>query len=142
MPVTTPMQNGVAKWINRMIQYRVTTMLQHSRLKLELWAEVLQMAVYLINLSSSKAIRLEVPHALWSGKEPTYGRLHIFGCEAYAFIPREKRTKLSRHAMKCIFLDYGTDGEFGYRLWDPENRRLIRSNNVVFNGNSLFSWKQ
>ena len=30
--------------------------------------------------------------------------------------------------MKCIFLGYGTDGEFGYRLWEPENRKLIRSN--------------
>ena len=70
-----------------------------------------------------------MPQALWSGKEPTYGRLRIFGCEAYAFIPREKRTKLSPYATKCVFLGYGTDGEFGYRLWDPENRRLIRSQN-------------
>ena len=49
-------------------------------------------------------IRLEVPQAPWSGKEPTYERLDIFGCEAYAFIPQEKRTKLSPHAMTCIFL--------------------------------------
>mgnify|MGYP002776780872 CR=1 FL=1 len=120
------MQNGVAERINRTIQERVTTMLQHSGLKLEFWAEALQTVVYLINLSSSKAIKLEVSQALWSRKEPTYGRLRIFGCEAYAFIPREKRTKLSPHAMKCIFLGYGTDGEFGYRLWDPENRKLIQ----------------
>ena len=79
----------------------------------------------MINLLPLKTIRLEVPQALWSGKEPTYGRLRIFGCEAYAFIPREKRTKLSPHATKCIFLGYGTYGKFSYRLWDLENRKLI-----------------
>ena len=132
----TPMQNGVAERINRTIQERVTTMLQHSGLKLEFWV------VYSVNLSSSKAIRLEVPQALWSRKEPTYDRFHIFGCEAYAFIPREKTTKLSAHATKCIFLSYGADGEFGYRLWDPENRKLIRSSDVVFNEDSILSRNQ
>ena len=78
-----------------------------------------------------------MPQALWPGKEPTYDRLHIFGCEAYAaFIPRAKRTKLSPHAMKCIFLSYGTDGEFGYKLWDPENRKLIRSSDIEKSVNS------
>ena len=37
----TPMQNGVAKRINQTIQEKVTTMLQHSGLKLEFWAEAL-----------------------------------------------------------------------------------------------------
>ena len=92
----------------------MTTILQQAELKLEFWAEALQMAVYLINLESSREIRLEVPQALWSGKQPTYDRLRIFGCEAYAFIPRDKRTKLAPHATKCIFLGYGTDGDFGY----------------------------
>ena len=135
----TPMQNGVAERINRTIQERMTAMLQQAGLKLEFWAEALQTAVYLINLAPSRAIRLEVPQALWSGKQPTYDRLCIFGCEAYAFIPREKRTKLAPHATKCIFLGYGTDGDFGYRLWDPENRKLIRSSDVVFNEDSIFS---
>ena len=96
-------------------------MLQHSELKLEFWTEALYTIIYLINLSPSRAIRLEVPHALWSGKEPTYDRLRIFGCEAHIFIAREKKTKLAPHITKSIFLGYGTDGEFGYRLWDPKN---------------------
>ena len=121
----TPMRNGVVERINWTIQERVTTMLQHSRLKLEFWAKALQTTVYLIKLSPSKEIKLEVLQPLWSRKELTYDRLHIFGCEAYAFIPREKRTKLSPHATKCIFLGYRTDGEFGYRLWNPDNRKLI-----------------
>ena len=136
------MQHGVMEHINWSIQERVTTMLQHSELNLGFWAEALQTTIYLINLSPSKEIRLEVLHALWSGKEPAYDRFRIFGCEAYAFIPREKRTKLSPHATKCIFLGYGTNGEFGYRLWDPKNRTSIRSSDVVFNEDSILSRNQ
>ena len=43
------------------------------------------------------------------------------------------------HATKCIFLDYGSDGEFGYRLWDLENRKLIWISDVVFNEDSILS---
>ena len=82
---------------------------------------------------------LQVPQALWSGRKTTYKRLRIFGCEAYTFIPREKRTKLVPHLTKCIFLGYGTNGEFGYRLWDPENQKLIRSSDAVFNEDSILS---
>ena len=64
---------------------------------------------------------LDVPQALWSGKQSTYDRLRIFGCEAYAFIPMDKRTKLAPHALKCIFLGYGINEDFDYRLWDLEN---------------------
>ena len=35
-------------------QERVTTMVQEFRLKLEFWGEALEMAVYLINLPSSR----------------------------------------------------------------------------------------
>ena len=129
------MQNGLAERFNDMIKERVTTMLQDFGLKVEFWTEALQIAVYLINLSPSKAIRLEVLQALWLGKELTYDR------EAYAFLPRENRTKFASHAMKCIFLGYGTDGDFNYRLWDPENPKLFRSSDV-FSEDSILSRNQ
>ena len=46
------------------------------------------------------------------------------------------------NATKCIFFGYGIDGEFSYRLWDPENRKLIRSSDVLFNEDSILSWNQ
>ena len=33
--------------------------------------------------------------------------------------------------MKCTLVGYGED-EFGYKLWDDQNRKMIRSRNVVF----------
>ena len=52
-------------------------MLQHSGLKKEIWAKAVQTIVSLINLSPSKAIKLQVPHAMWLGKQPNYNRLHF-----------------------------------------------------------------
>ena len=70
---------------------------------------------------------------VWSGKKPSYKHLRVFGCEAYRHIPKEFRNKLEPKSRKCIFLGYGESGEMGYRLWDPESRKILRSNDVYFN---------
>ena len=41
--------------------------------------------------------------------------------------------------IKCIFLGYGANGDFGYQLWDLENRKLIWSSDVVFNEDLILS---
>ena len=38
----------------------------------------------------------------------------------------------------CIFMGYG-DEEFGYRLWDLEKNRIIRSRDVVFHEQETMS---
>ena len=134
-----PMQNGIVERMNQTIQERGMTMLKQFGLKLEFWAKALQMGMYLINLSPLRAIRLQVPQALQSGKQPNYDRLHIFRCEAYAHIPRENQTNLPPLSRKCIFLGYGTDGNFGFRLWDPEHKKMIQTSDVVFNEDSILS---
>ena len=55
----------------------------------------------------------------------------MFGCKAFAHISKEHRQKLDDKATLCIFIGYG-DEEFGYRLWDPKNKKVIRSRDVVF----------
>ncbi|MCO5550507.1 hypothetical protein L7F22_003994 [Adiantum nelumboides] len=127
-----PSQNGVAERLNRTIQEKVRSMLSHG-----FWAEAVQTAIHLINRSPSKALGGEVPEEVWSGKPPSYAHLRVFGCEAYVHIRSELRTKLEPKSSKCIFLGYGEDGEMGYRLWDPALRKIIRSNDVIFNENCM-----
>jgi hypothetical protein len=55
----------------------------------------------------------------------------VFGCKTYVHIPKERRSKLDDKATPCIFLGYGNE-EFGYRLWDPEKRRIVRCRDDVF----------
>ena len=45
--------------------------------------------------------------------------------------PKEQRLKLDDKATLCIFIGYG-DEEFGYRLWDLEKQKTVRSRDVVF----------
>ena len=46
-------------------------------------------------------------------------------------VPKEQRSKLDDKATPCIFIRYG-DEEFGYKLWDLEKQKIVRSKDVVF----------
>ena len=45
--------------------------------------------------------------------------LRIFGCDAYAHVPKDERGKLDSKARKCIFVGYPSEFK-GYRLYDTE----------------------
>jgi hypothetical protein len=60
-----------------------------------------------------------------------FEHLRVFGCKAFVHVPRDERSKLDSKAKQCIFLGYGLE-EFGYRLWDPISKKIIRSRDVVF----------
>ena len=55
----------------------------------------------------------------------------MFGCKAYVHISKDERSTLDDKAKECIFLGYRHE-EFGYRLWDPMARKLIRIGDIVF----------
>lgn len=72
------------------------------------------------------------PFEDWMGEKPKVDHLRIFGCAAYAHVAKDERRKLDPKARKCIFLGYGTETK-GYRLYDPERRRVFYSRDVLFN---------
>jgi hypothetical protein len=47
------------------------------------------------------------------------------------------RGKLDPKSLKCTFIGYGGD-EFGYRLWDDQNKKIIRSRDVIFNEKLMY----
>ena len=132
-----PPQNGVAERMNRTIQDKVRTMLSHAALPHGFWAEAVMTAVHLINRSPNRSLGGGIPQEAWSGKPPSYAHLRVFGCEAFVHIRKEERNKLEPKSCKCIFLGYGDEGEMGYRLWDPEKRKIVRSNDVIFRENRM-----
>jgi len=107
-------------------------MLSHAGLSGEFWAKALMTAVHVINRSPNANLDSNVAKEAWSGKKPSYNHLRIFGCEAFAHVLKELRKKLDPKSRKCIFMGYGETGEMGYRLWDPESKKIIRSHDVVF----------
>ena len=78
-----------------------------------------------------------IPNEVWTGKKVNYYFLRNFGCEAFVHIDKENRTKLDPKSKKCTFIGYGVD-DFGYRLWDLKNHKILRSRDVVFNEKVIY----
>ena len=66
-----------------------------------------------------------------TGKDVSYDHLRVFGCKAFVHILKDERSKLDVKIKPCIFLGYGHE-KFGYRLWDPLSRKIVKSRDVVF----------
>ncbi|KAK3030615.1 hypothetical protein RJ639_039975 [Escallonia herrerae] len=133
----TPQENGLAERMNRTIMERVRCMRIHADLPLQFWAAAVDTAVYLINKSPASALNGGIPEEEWSGKPGIYSFLRVFGCIAYAHIDKEERKKHDSKSQKCVFIGYGGD-EYGYRLWDYEHNKIIRSRDVIFDESRLY----
>ena len=132
----TPQQNGVAERLNRTLIEGVRTMLADSKLPHRFWAEALSTTVYLHNHSPTKALEGITPFEAWSGTKPDVSFLRIFGCSAYAHVPKAERRKLDSKTRKCVLLGYGANRK-GYRLYDLECMKVVHSRDVVFNEASM-----
>ncbi|CAH9088439.1 unnamed protein product [Cuscuta epithymum] len=127
----TPQHNGVVERMNRTIVEKVRCMLKMSDLPKSFWAEAVNTAVYLINRSPSIPLGLDIPERAWKGCDPTYSHPRVFGCKAYMHVPKDQRLKLDSKTTPCVFVGYG-DEEYGFRLYDPEKQKVVRSRDVVF----------
>ena len=132
----TPQQNGVAERLNRTLIEGVRTMLADSKLPHRFWAEALSTAVYLRNRSPTKALEGVTPYEAWSGTKPNVSSLRVFGCSAYAHVPKAERRKLDSKTRKCVLLGYGANQK-GYRLYDLGHMKVIHSRDVVFDEASM-----
>eukprot|EP00253_Pinus_taeda_P033003 PITA_33003 len=134
--VYTPQQNGVVEHMNMTLLERARCMLSNADLQKELWTEDVATACYVINRSPSMAIGCNIPQEVWKGHPCDYSKLRVFGCDAYALVPKHQRTKLDPKSKRYIFVGYG-DGTKGYRLWDPTTHKIIIKRDVKFNESSL-----
>eukprot|EP00253_Pinus_taeda_P028922 PITA_28922 len=134
--IYTPQQNGVAERMHMTILERARSMLSNVGLLKELWTEAVKTTCYVINRSASMAIDCKIPQEVWKGHPCDYSKLRVFGCDAYALVPKHQRTKLDPKSKRYIFVGYGV-GTKGYRLWDPTTRKIIINRDVKFNESSL-----
>jgi hypothetical protein len=107
------------------------SMLNDVELGQEFWAEAVVTTCYLVNRSPSSVLDDKTPHKVWLRKKPSLQHLRVFGCDAYVHVPKENRSKLDKKDEKCIFIGY-KDGVKGYKLWNPETKKIVYSRDVVF----------
>ena len=66
-----------------------------------------------------------------------FSHLKVFGYVFYVHIDSDARSKLDVKSKIYFFISYG-DEKFGYRFWDEQNRKIIRSRNVIFNEQVMY----
>eukprot|EP00253_Pinus_taeda_P013210 PITA_13210 len=98
--------------------------------------EAVATTCYVINRSPSTTIGCKIPQEVWKGHYCDYSKLRVFGCDAYALVPKHQRTKLDPKSKRYFFVGYGV-GTKGYRLWDPTTHKIIINGDVKFNESSL-----
>nr|POF25368.1 retrovirus-related pol polyprotein from transposon tnt 1-94 [Quercus suber] len=130
-------KNGVAEHMNRTLNEHVRSMRLHAGLPKTFWADAISTAAYLINRGPSVPMEFKLLEEVWSGKEVKFSHLKVFGCISYVHIDFDARSKLDAKSKICFFIGYG-DEKFGYRFWDEQNRKIIRSRNVIFNEQVMY----
>ena len=93
-------------------------MIQSKGLSLQFLVEAINCANYIVNPRPNKFLQGITPKEAWSKIKRDVNQFHVFGCEAWAHIPDEKRKALQPKNEKCIFVGYSEDAK-GYILLQP-----------------------
>jgi len=128
--IYTPEQNGVSERLNYTALDAVKAMLQDSKLPPSFWAEALLCFSYTWNRVCHQG-QSKTPFELFYGNKPSVRHLQIFGTEVYIGTPYHLRNKLQNRAKKGIFIGYALQTR-GYRVWLPNERKVIETANVRF----------
>ncbi|GKA44214.1 putative RNA-directed DNA polymerase [Tanacetum coccineum] len=105
----------------------------------EFWGEAVRHAVYLLNRLPSKSLPDITPYEAWYGKKPNLEHLKIFGCVVFAKYTGGHLKKLDDRSKKMVYFGV-EDGTKGNRLYDPQDRKLRVSRDVVFDEKESWDW--
>ena len=89
-------------------------------------------------MSPTKELELQTPFEVFYGYKPEISHLRIFGCRAFAHIPKDDRRKLDAKSIECVFVGYCDDHK-AYKLFHPSSHKLISSRDGVFHEHTYIS---
>ena len=127
----TPQQNGVTERKNITLVECARSMLKGKNLSNGFWVEVVRIAVYLKNRSPIRSLEFKTPFEALYGYKPGVKHLRIFGCKAFAHIPKEDRRKLDSKSIRCTFIGYCSSYK-AYKLFNPSTHKIFVSRDVIF----------
>ncbi|GBN37520.1 Retrovirus-related Pol polyprotein from transposon TNT 1-94 [Araneus ventricosus] len=96
----TPEQNGVIERENKILVEAARSMLHAKDLPDKLWAEAVNMAAYVLNRTEPTPEAGKSPYEIWFKRKPSVDHLKIFGSECFTHIPKQKRRKFDKNAIK------------------------------------------
>ena len=95
-------------------------------------------AVYVLNLSPTKAMLNQTPYEAFKCPQPSVTHLQVFDCIAYTLINTRDHHKFDIKSEKCVFIGYCNETK-GYKLYNPITRTVIVSRNVIFSEGDSWS---
>jgi hypothetical protein len=126
-----PEGDGVSERSMRTISERGRTMRLAAGLPEEYWEFSYQVAAWYRNRQQVKKMD-KSPWEQWRKTRCHVDHLRTFGCPAYVFIPKKKRSKLAARAWKGVFVGYTEESEKLYLVWHPEEKKVFRVRFVRF----------
>lgn len=113
--------------------------LKEMNLPSMLWAEAVRHTVYVLNRLPTRALTGVTPYEVWYEKKPDIGHIRIFGCTVHMKLQSKNVQKLDDRSKSVVNLGR-EPGTKGYRLYDPKERHVHISKDVVFEEDKPWPW--
>jgi hypothetical protein len=122
----------------RTIRDNASAMLHSMAVPNSIWSCVVSTIVYLRNRTYSRSVGHNggIPLTLLTSFVPDASKFRVFGCAVFAKVPDKLRRKLNQNAFRGVMVGYLSDA-LGYRVCNPETRRITSSVHVVFQESTL-----
>ncbi|KAK2452968.1 putative mitochondrial protein [Trifolium repens] len=135
----TPQQNGVSERKNRTLLNMVRSMINEKKVPKQFWPEAVKWATYMMNRSPTLNVKNMTPEEAWSGVKPSVHYFRVFGCIAHVHIHDSQRKKLDNKSKRCVLLGVSEESKV-YKLYDPVDKKIIISRDVVFEESKSWEW--
>jgi hypothetical protein len=112
----------------------VSSMMHSCDTAPKFWTEATYTAIYVLHKTLSRTL-LYTPFESWYQCNPSLSHLRIFGCPAYIYAEKHRRTKLDSKSHPRIFIGY-TEESKAY-CWDTTKDKIVIICNVIFHENSV-----
>lgn len=110
-------------------------MLKDAGLADSFWAEALFCFAYTWN-RICHGNNNKTPFELYSGNTPSVKHLQPFGSKVYVNTPKQLRNKFQPRAKAGVMVGYAMRTR-GYRVWLPEQRKVIETSNLKFSNEAV-----
>jgi transposase InsO family protein len=127
----TPQQNGVSERKNITLLNMVRSMINARNVPKKFWPEAVKWATHVMNRSHTLSVKNITPEEAWSGAKPAVHYFRTFGCIAHVHVNDVQRKKLDAKSKRCVLLGISDESK-AYKLYDPVDKKIIVSRDVVF----------
>ncbi|CAL9113193.1 unnamed protein product [Musa textilis] len=134
-----PQQNGVVERKNRNLQEIARTMLNEYNLPKYFWAEVVNMAYYVMNRVLARPSLSKTLYELWNKKKPNVSYFKVFGCKCFILNENDAIGKFDAKSDEGIFLSYSSISK-AFRVFNKRTLVIEESIHVIFN--EFFEFKK